>query len=264
MTFRFTLLKCLIYAAMAAYAGACVGFLADRKRLARVLFMGGFGLALGAFALRWEQTGHVPLQNLFEVFLCLGMLAFPLSCLWRRLMCEAEEGVDALLGLVILFPAGFVFSAEPQKLPPALQSWLFAPHVGTYLIAYMVLIKAAVVALKQILADPEEQVARDREVSTYRAIRVGFPLLTIGLILGAWWGKKAWGGYWNWDPKELWALGTWLVYAAYLHVRGRLQRKLPRLNSSLALLGAVFIVLTLLWVNLAPRLFGGLHTYAGQ
>ena len=54
---------------------------------------------------------------------------------------------------------------------------------------------------------------------SYRMIGLGFPLLTIGIIAGAVWANEAWGSYWSWDPKETWALITWLVFAAYLHAR---------------------------------------------
>nr|WAM64036.1 Cytochrome c biogenesis protein [Ishige okamurae] len=54
---------------------------------------------------------------------------------------------------------------------------------------------------------------------SYRTISLGFPFLTIGIIAGAVWANEAWGSYWSWDPKETWALITWLVFAAYLHVR---------------------------------------------
>ena len=54
---------------------------------------------------------------------------------------------------------------------------------------------------------------------SYRIIGLGFPLLTIGIIAGAVWANEAWGSYWSWDPKETWALITWLVFAAYLHAR---------------------------------------------
>ena len=54
---------------------------------------------------------------------------------------------------------------------------------------------------------------------SYRIISLGFPFLTIGIIAGAVWANEAWGSYWSWDPKETWALITWLVFAAYLHAR---------------------------------------------
>jgi cytochrome c-type biogenesis protein CcsB len=54
---------------------------------------------------------------------------------------------------------------------------------------------------------------------SYRIIGLGFPFLTIGIISGAVWANEAWGSYWSWDPKETWALITWLVFAIYLHSR---------------------------------------------
>ena len=54
---------------------------------------------------------------------------------------------------------------------------------------------------------------------SYRTIGLGFPLLTIGIISGAVWANEAWGSYWSWDPKETWALITWLIFAAYIHAR---------------------------------------------
>ncbi len=97
--------------------------------------------------------------------------------------------------------------------------------------------------------------------ATYVIVCLGFPFLTLGLFLGSVWGKLAWGDYWAWDPKELWSLASWLVYLLYLHVRYMFGQKHARLNSTLAILGMVFIVITLLWVNLS-RLFLGNHSYA--
>lgn len=81
---------------------------------------------------------------------------------------------------------------------------------------------------------------------SYRIIGLGFPLLTIGIIAGAVWANEAWGSYWSWDPKETWALITWLVFAAYLHARitkgwqGRRQlfwQQQALLSSGFAILG---------------------------
>jgi ABC-type transport system involved in cytochrome c biogenesis permease subunit len=92
-------------------------------------------------------------------------------------------------------------------------------------------------------------------------ICAGFPLLTLGLILGSVWGKLAWGDYWGWDPKELWSLASWLVYVGYFHFRSMFDQTRPRWNSIWAVAGMAVIVITLLWVNLS-KLFLGLHTYA--
>lgn len=92
---------------------------------------------------------------------------------------------------------------------------------------------------------------------SYRMIGLGFPLLTIGIIAGAVWANEAWGSYWSWDPKETWAMITWLVFAAYLHARitrGWQGRKPAVLAAS----GFVVVWVCYLGVNL---LGSGLHSY---
>jgi ABC-type transport system involved in cytochrome c biogenesis permease subunit len=168
-----------------------------------------------------------------------------------------------LLGVAVLFPAGFVarFTEAPQKLPPALQSPLFAPHVLAYMAAYVAMAKAALLGLAEILGRRPEVGLVDYDRATARMIRVGFPLLTLGLVLGSWWAKLAIGDFWHWDPKELWSLVSWLVYVAYFHVRHMLGRRRRKLQASLAVLGLVAIVVTLLAVTLLPALKGW-HSYA--
>jgi cytochrome c-type biogenesis protein CcsB len=92
---------------------------------------------------------------------------------------------------------------------------------------------------------------------SYRMIGLGFPLLTIGIIAGAVWANEAWGSYWSWDPKETWALITWLVFAAYLHARitkGWQGRK----PAILAATGFVVVWVCYLGVNILGK---GLHSY---
>jgi cytochrome c-type biogenesis protein CcsB len=92
---------------------------------------------------------------------------------------------------------------------------------------------------------------------SYRTISFGFPLLTIGIIAGAVWANEAWGSYWSWDPKETWALITWLVFASYLHSRitKSWQGEKPAL---IATLGFVVVWICYLGVNFLGK---GLHTY---
>ncbi len=92
---------------------------------------------------------------------------------------------------------------------------------------------------------------------SYRIIGLGFPLLTIGIIAGGVWANEAWGSYWSWDPKETWALITWLVFAAYLH--SRITRGWQGRNPAiLASAGFVVVWVCYLGVNLLGR---GLHSY---
>jgi cytochrome c-type biogenesis protein CcsB len=92
---------------------------------------------------------------------------------------------------------------------------------------------------------------------SYRTISFGFPMLTIGIIAGAVWANEAWGSYWSWDPKETWALITWLVFASYLHSRltKSWQGRKPALIASL---GFVVVWICYLGVNFLGK---GLHTY---
>ncbi len=92
----------------------------------------------------------------------------------------------------------------------------------------------------------------------YQSVSLGFPLLTLGVILGAFWGHLAWGRYWAWDPKETWAFISWLIFAFFLHMRifaGWNGRRIAWIG----LLGAGSIVFTYWGVNF---LLTGLHAYA--
>lgn len=269
MAIKLTLLGALIYVTMALWAAALAAYLSARNKpgmasVGSALFAAGSAVMLAAFALRWEQVQHPPFQNMFEVFLALGMLMWPLWEFCRQYLGARGPAVNVLVGIIVLFPAGFVFHADPEKLPPALQSWLFVPHVGAYMIAYVVLLLAAAQAAMHLADGHATPLERQRyELATYNMIRLGFPLLTLGLVLGAVWGKLAWGDYWNWDPKELWSLTSWLAYVSYLHVRSLCGSARPRLASALAILGGVLVIVTLLWVNLADKMFkGGMHVYA--
>jgi len=92
---------------------------------------------------------------------------------------------------------------------------------------------------------------------SYRTISFGFPLLTIGIIAGAVWANEAWGSYWSWDPKETWALITWLVFASYLHARitKSWQGERPAMIASF---GFIVVWICYLGVNFLGK---GLHTY---
>jgi len=280
MEIKYTIQGLLIYIAIAAYLLAFLtSMLAFIIRLfatsmlfgrigrilylfGRVLYLFGFAVAVFAYGYRWYDVRHIPLQNLFEVFLCLGMICYPVSWFCQRFLRIGGGFADMLIGAIVLFPAGFVFNAQPQRLPPALQSWLFAPHVAVYALSYIFMAKAALQAVRQLagkMSNPGEKLPP--EEATYRMICVGFPLLTLGLILGSWWGKLAWGDYWGWDPKESWSLASWLVYVGYFHFRYMFGKKHPRINSAWAIIGMLVIVVTLFWVNLS-QLFPGLHSYA--
>jgi len=95
------------------------------------------------------------------------------------------------------------------------------------------------------------------DIWSYRTIGLGFPFLTIGIVSGAVWANESWGSYWSWDPKETWALITWLIFASYIH--SRITKKWEGIKAALlGTLGFFVIWICYLGVNFLGR---GLHSY---
>ncbi len=95
------------------------------------------------------------------------------------------------------------------------------------------------------------------DIMTYRIVAVGLPLLTVGIITGAWWAKEAWGAYWQWDPKETAALASWIIYAMYMHLHTRNAWRGQR-SAWLSVIGFISIMFCYLGVNIWVS---GLHSY---
>src|SRR6185436_1727267 len=152
-------------------------------------------------------------------------------------------------------------------LVPALQAnRILGIHVTTMILAYSALsISFGSAVLYLVQGSPAtKRFERLPDSETlgeigYWSVLVGFPLLTLGIALGAYWANSAWGRYWGWDPKETAALLTWFVYAGYLHAR--VLRGWEGNRSAWLLVGAFGAVLfTYFAVNFV---FSGLHSYAG-
>ena len=259
----------LIYATMTAFllgfALWVVGAVVRNQKL-RVAAMGiyavGAAIAILSFGYRAYEVQRVPFRDMFEVMLFVGAVMYPLTIFCRRVLLIGAEAGDMFIGAIALFPSGFVFDATPSELMPALQSQLFTPHVAAYLLAYAIMAKAGIQAVLELTLDSNCQEGLiDFERGCYRLVLIGFPLLTLGLILGAWWGKIAWGDWWNWDPKEMWSLASWVMLLVYLHFRMVFGRRFSHINSVLVLLSVAVIIMTLFWVNFSS-LFSGLHSYA--
>ncbi|HCM27711.1 MAG: cytochrome C biogenesis protein [Treponema sp. GWB1_62_6] len=162
------------------------------------------------------------------------------------------------------FAAALLAVASSPLLPkdalppiPALNSSWLALHVAFSFIGEAFFVVSFASSLAFLFSgDADRRLALDRV--TYAAIAVGYPIFTAGaLVFGAIWAERAWGHWWSWDPKETWALVTWLVYTAYLHVRLVMKRK-DALASAIAVVGFVCTVFTFFGVN---YLLPGLHSY---
>ena len=245
--------------------------------------------------LRWLDSGHFPISNLYE---SLCFLAW--GCSLAQLLVErswASPLVSAACSPMALGCVAFASFALPDRLQeasplvPALRSSWLIMHVSVIMLSYAALLIGSLLSVAVLVTDrgqalelrsssigsgawrqselagPDGTSLRLQSVSmsmveqldslSYRTITVGFLLLSVGLVSGAVWANEAWGSWWSWDPKETWALITWLVYAAYLHtrlIRGWQGRR-PALVASA---GLVVIAVCYIGVNLLGI---GLHSY---
>lgn len=217
--------------------------------------------------IRWVTSGHFPLSGLYESLL---FLAWSVSFIY--LFIEKfikNEFVGVIISPFLLCLLTFTEFSLPndlqatQPLVPALQSnWLFM-HVSVMIISYASLLIGSLISIiylalnsKQLNNTISDSLLVFDNLS-YRTIGIGFCFLTLGILSGAVWANETWGTYWSWDPKETWALITWLMFAIYLHTRllyGWTGQKSAILGSC----GFVLIWICYLGVNLLGK---GLHTY---
>jgi cytochrome c-type biogenesis protein CcsB len=219
-----------------------------------------------ALVARWRATGHAPWSNMWEYTVAFAggtSLAYAIFERWYGQRTLGAFVQPVVLGL--LAAAAAFFPSDVRPLVPALRNEpLLTAHVAMMILAYSALsvsFGAAVVYLVQGEKSRFSRLPRAAVLDEigYRAVIVGFPLLALGIALGAYWANSAWGRYWDWDPKETSALATWLVYAGYLHMRG-LRRWQGTRSAVLLVVGFLAVLFTYFAVNLWVS---GLHSYSG-
>jgi len=201
----------------------------------RALYVSALACAVGSLlailiglGFRAVITGWIPVTNMYEsvIFMALGTIVFGLIFelrSGRRLVLSAAAAVAAS-ALILADYCPDIMDPSLRPLPPVLRSnfWL-AIHVMSIMLSYAAFALAlgiGNITLGFYLAGPNRRgVIRALSKFTYRLLRAGVLLLTIGTILGGVWADYAWGRFWGWDPKEVWALITLLFYLAVLHAR---------------------------------------------
>ena len=234
--------------------------------------------------IRWVGEGYFPLSNLYE---SLIFLSWMISFIHLFVEYKTQSRiVGSLAAPLVFFISGFsslTLPIEMQKalpLVPSLQSNWLMMHVSMMMISYATLIVGSLFSLLYLafiyvnktgdkflsLENNNSAVFSNSskfslletiDIWSYRIIGLGFPFLTIGIISGAVWANEAWGSYWSCDPKETWALITWLIFAIYLHSRllkGWQGQKAAMLGSA----GFFVIWVCYLGVNFLGK---GLHSY---
>ncbi len=228
-----------------------------------------FAAHLTAVILRWIESyrlglGHIPLTNFYESLIFFSLVIAFIYLVLRFAFSYTFLGAFMIpFSLLALAYASLSPDVDRSIRPlvPALQSNWLTVHVMTCFLSYAAFAFSFVVAILYLLrGERKGSVLPDRETLdelTYRGVLAGMPLLTIGIITGAFWAHFAWGSYWSWDPKETWSLITWIIYALFLHAR--LIRGWRGVRSAvLSIVGFLCVVFTFLGVNF---ILSGLHSY---
>ncbi|MFQ5878666.1 MAG: c-type cytochrome biogenesis protein CcsB [Dehalococcoidia bacterium] len=219
-----------------------------------------------SLAVRWAGTGRPPYTNMWEFAVAFAWGIVLTYAIFERWYGQRTLGAFMLsVALGLCLAAWAFFPAQVQPLVPALQANdILGFHVGTMVLAYGALSVSFGAAVMYLIQGERRRFARLPrgqllEEVAHRSVLLGFPLLTLGVALGAYWGNSAWGRYWGWDPKETASLVTWLVYAGYMHMRG-LRGWRGQRATLLLVAGFMAILFTFFAVNLWVS---GLHSYAG-
>jgi cytochrome c-type biogenesis protein CcsB len=241
-------------------------------RMGVALTVVGFLLSLTGVVFRGLAAGRAPWGNMFEftISAMVFVVAVYLIMVWRA-------GVRWLgLPVTLLTAVGnglaiTVFYVAVAPLVPALHSVWFVIHIVAAAIsgaAFNVGGLLSILYLVKKRAEDRGQVRgyltllpsiRRLDLLAYRFHAFAFPLWTFTVAAGAIWAEYAWGRYWGWDPKETWALVTWVIYACYLHARSTAGWR-GRRAAMIALVGLASFWFNFVGINL---LVTGLHSYAG-
>jgi cytochrome c-type biogenesis protein CcsB len=249
-------------AAIVVYLASGIGYIAylskpELKWIAAASLwtaFAGFILHLAYFSFRWMEAGRIPITSFFEAANFLGMgIMFVFLIMELRFRIPALGSFILPLVLVLMTPA-FLLSGEITALNPVLKSGWLGVHTSlsvlgdsafafAFIVSVMYLIQERQLKAKHLGALFHRLPSLDiMDTLGYRALTLGWPLYTLGMITGSIWANSAWGTYWSWDPKETWSLITWVMYLVLLHLRtiGWRGRKM----AFLSIVGFLFVLVS--------------------
>lgn len=206
------------------------------------------------FAIRWIVGGHVPMTTGYEVMLFLVWCILLMGLVGSRRHGSALP--TSLLACVVAVPVMGLFDASIGVLPAALDSPLLGFHVAVIIFSYALFALMALNGLRGMLKRCRGSLAKSDELAAINKalLTPGVVSLAVGIVLGSFWAKTAWGAYWSWDPKETWSLVTLVVYGMGF---------MPWLRSAkafhvFAMVAFLFVLFTYFGVN---YVLGGMHAY---
>ena len=261
-------MKTLFFIAFAAYAVSVIlkfsGTAFRKKGLLRaawIAFLAAFALHSVFLVARGVAAKRLPLSNQFEFAngFAWGVALFTVA-VCTRLKTDWLK-VAAMPAALLIMTYAALQPMEIRNLMPALRSAWFGVHIGSAVLAYAAFVIAGCVGARYLIlskkAGDDQKALEQMDFLSYRLVSFGFLFLTVVILSGAIWAEQAWSAFWTWDPKEVWALITWIIYAVYLHLRLRGKKKGRQMAWYLVI--AVFVVFfTFAGVN---TLLHGLHTY---
>lgn len=262
MTMTF-LNELLVYSTLAFYALASACYFIGLKkenllRLALGLTWAGLITNFSALLIRTIMSGRLPLNNGYEFVLCFSFFTVLMYIIYEKYSkTQVAGGIVMLINALLLLSIPLLMSNQINyigNVMPALKSPWLVVHVVTAVVAYSCFALAAGLAIIQL-----KKLVPFNDENIYKIVAGGFATLSLSIVLGAIWAEQAWGRYWSWDPKETWALITWIIYAIYLHLYH--QRDWRGKNANvIVVLGFILVLFTFFGVN---YLLSGLHSYAG-
>jgi len=229
-----------------------------RQGLALAVMVLSFMALTLSLALRWIVTGHVPMSNGYETMLFLAWSVMLVTLFMQRRFPVMLTFGFLMSGFFLL--VSHISQMDPQitHLMPVLNSPLLSLHVSVIMMSFALLSLTFICAVAGLLGRKGSLA----QVTHHLSLIFLYPALTclgIGIFVGAIWANVSWGTYWSWDPKEVWALITFMIYAVAVH-----DRSLPFLQRPVGyhiycLLAFLTILMTYFGVN---YFLGGMHSYA--
>ncbi len=250
------IMKVILGCAAAGYLLSAVFFWC-KKRIPSYI-ANGIAWVLNAFVVgvNWVNNGYVPFVSMYQVLTFLG-LCFTLANIYM-LAVHKDNWISPYFNLcscVVMIGCLFMNATMIWHFVPALQSVWFVPHVFSYMLSYSLCAVASVLSIVWFF-NKRNRENLDRGI--YNLVMVAFPFMTAGMFMGAIWANEVWTEFWSWDPKENWALITWMLYAIYLHCRR--HKSLKKFQYVFTILGIVALFMAFQGVNLFGA--GGEHSYS--
>lgn len=256
----------LLLAGLAGFAAACRSMIRRRplsrpwRTISVAAAAAGFIYLSLRLALRAYVCGHAPMSNGYETMQFMAWCTLlPAVVFSRRMPLLLPLGcIVAALSLAVSMMSG----ADPSITPlmPVLQSPLLAIHVALVMTSYALLAMIMLCGTAGlILLRRDSEGAARLEILSRTMLYPATMLLAAGIFVGAVWANVSWGRYWGWDPKEVWALITLLIYAAALHPRSMPLLNRPKAFHLYCVAAFMAVIITYFGVNF---LLGGMHAYA--